>query len=213
MACRAGLGDRWRHSSSTDIVVISSGFGWGRRTCLSFEESCDYRRRKLGNGARHRARPTLFARQALGLRKRSGGAHGRARGSTTFTCPISAIPANVDITSDLAPALDGAEIVLGVMPSHLARGLYQRMLPGLNERMMFVSATKGLENDTLLRISRGNPGSRWNVPRGGHFRTDFRPGSGALRTNCAGRGVHRPGLGGSRPGGLLRAYIPAVHQL
>jgi glycerol-3-phosphate dehydrogenase (NAD(P)+) len=39
------------------------------------------------------------------------------------------------------------------MPSHLARGLYQRMLPGLNESMVFVSATKGLENHSLLRIS------------------------------------------------------------
>ena len=67
--------------------------------------------------------------------------------------PDYPIPANVEITSDLACALDGAEIVLGVMPSHLARGLYQRMLPGLNESMVFVSATKGLENHSLLRIS------------------------------------------------------------
>ena len=67
--------------------------------------------------------------------------------------PDYPIPANVEITSDLASALDGAEIVLGVMPSHLARGLYQRMLPGLNESMVFVSATKGLENHSLLRIS------------------------------------------------------------
>jgi glycerol-3-phosphate dehydrogenase (NAD(P)+) len=67
--------------------------------------------------------------------------------------PDYSIPANVAITSDLATALDGAEIVLGVMPSHLARGLYQRMLPRLNESMVFVSATKGLENHSLLRIS------------------------------------------------------------
>jgi glycerol-3-phosphate dehydrogenase (NAD(P)+) len=65
-------------------------------------------------------------------------------------CPI---PTNVDITADLASALGGAQIVLGVMPSHLARGLYQRMLPGLNESMLFVSATKGLENHSLQRTS------------------------------------------------------------
>jgi glycerol-3-phosphate dehydrogenase (NAD(P)+) len=65
-------------------------------------------------------------------------------------CPI---PTNVDITSDLASTLDGAEIVLSVMPSHLARGLYQRMLPGLKESMVFVSATKGLENHSLLRTT------------------------------------------------------------
>jgi len=67
--------------------------------------------------------------------------------------PDSPVPTNVDINSDLVSALDGAEIVLSVMPSHLARGVYQRMLPGLNERMVFVSATKGLENHSLLRVS------------------------------------------------------------
>jgi glycerol-3-phosphate dehydrogenase (NAD(P)+) len=67
--------------------------------------------------------------------------------------PDHLIPTNVGIRPDLASALDGAEIVLGVMPSHLARGLYQRMLPGLNESMVFVSATKGLENHSLLRIT------------------------------------------------------------
>jgi glycerol-3-phosphate dehydrogenase (NAD(P)+) len=67
--------------------------------------------------------------------------------------PDFPVPTNVDITSDLAFALDGAEIVLSVMPSHLARGVYQRMLPGLNEKMLFVSATKGLENHSLLRIT------------------------------------------------------------
>jgi glycerol-3-phosphate dehydrogenase (NAD(P)+) len=65
-------------------------------------------------------------------------------------CPL---PANVVVTSDLASALHGAAIVLSVMPSHLARGLYQRMLPGLNKSMLFVSATKGLENHSLLRIT------------------------------------------------------------
>ena len=67
--------------------------------------------------------------------------------------PDCSIPTNVDITSNLTAALHGAEIVLSVIPSHLARGLYQRMLPGLNESMVFVSATKGLENHSLLRIT------------------------------------------------------------
>ena len=67
--------------------------------------------------------------------------------------PDFSIPTNVDITSDLCEALDGAEIVLGVMPSHLARRLYERMLPDLNESMIFVSATKGLENHSLMRVT------------------------------------------------------------
>jgi len=63
------------------------------------------------------------------------------------------LPANVKIGSDLAVTLEGAEIVLGVMPSHRARGLYQRMLPMLDESMILVSATKGLETGSLLRMS------------------------------------------------------------
>lgn len=63
------------------------------------------------------------------------------------------IPPHVAPTNSLAAALDGAEIVLSVAPSHLVRGLYGQMEEFLNERMIFVSATKGLENGTLLRMS------------------------------------------------------------
>jgi len=63
------------------------------------------------------------------------------------------IPPHVAPTPSLAVALDGAEIVLSVVPSHLVRGLYSQMEEFLNERMIFVSATKGLENGTLLRMS------------------------------------------------------------
>jgi len=63
------------------------------------------------------------------------------------------LPAQVLVTSDLAIALEDATIVLSVMPSHLVRVLYQQMLPFLNESMVFVSATKGLENGSLLRMS------------------------------------------------------------
>jgi len=67
--------------------------------------------------------------------------------------PSTSIPANVDISHKLDEVVDGADIVLGVMPSHLARNMYGRIRPFIKERMIFVSATKGLENQTLLRIS------------------------------------------------------------
>ena len=67
--------------------------------------------------------------------------------------PGAPLPANITVTSDLMSALDGGQIVLSVMPSHLARAVYQRMLPGLNEKMIFVSATKGLENHSLMRVT------------------------------------------------------------
>lgn len=67
--------------------------------------------------------------------------------------PGFSLPANVEPTTDMARAIEEAQIVLGVMPSRFARGLYQAMLPHLRPEMRFVSATKGLENGTLLRIS------------------------------------------------------------
>jgi glycerol-3-phosphate dehydrogenase (NAD(P)+) len=63
------------------------------------------------------------------------------------------IPANVEVHSDLGEALARADVVLSVMPSHLVRGVYEQMLPHLDDSMIFVSATKGLENGTLLRSS------------------------------------------------------------
>lgn len=67
--------------------------------------------------------------------------------------PGFALPLNVEPTADLGYALDGAPTVIGVMPSRFARGLYREMLPHLHPEMRFVSATKGLEQGTLLRMS------------------------------------------------------------
>lgn len=67
--------------------------------------------------------------------------------------PGCRIPDNVQFSSDLAVVLEGGATILSVMPSHLVRRMYQQMLPYLNDSMVFVSATKGLENGTLLRIS------------------------------------------------------------
>jgi glycerol-3-phosphate dehydrogenase (NAD(P)+) len=60
---------------------------------------------------------------------------------------------HVEVVSDLPGALEGADVVLSVMPSHLVRRIYQDMLPFLDDSMLFVSATKGLENGSLLRTS------------------------------------------------------------
>jgi len=67
--------------------------------------------------------------------------------------PGFAIPANVFCTNELGEAARGAEIVLGVVPSHLTRGVYEKLLPEVQEQTIFVSATKGLENESLLRTS------------------------------------------------------------
>lgn len=63
------------------------------------------------------------------------------------------LPGNVHVSCEPARVLEGAGIVLSVAPSHHVRGLYCRMLPDLPEAALYVSATKGLENGTLLRMS------------------------------------------------------------
>jgi glycerol-3-phosphate dehydrogenase (NAD(P)+) len=63
------------------------------------------------------------------------------------------LPAQVEPTNELGFALEGAQIVIGVMPSHHARAVYGRMLPFLLPEMQFVSATKGIENGSLMRMT------------------------------------------------------------
>ena len=63
------------------------------------------------------------------------------------------IPAAVSATTSLEDALRDAEIVVSVMPSHHTRRVFQAMLPYLHAEALFVSATKGIENDTFLRMT------------------------------------------------------------
>ncbi|HUA20915.1 MAG TPA: NAD(P)H-dependent glycerol-3-phosphate dehydrogenase [Bryobacteraceae bacterium] len=77
---------------------------------------------------------------------------GASRANDVFL-PGFTLAGNIEPTTDLEHALEGAEIVLAVMPSRFARALYQAMLPHLHPGMQFVSATKGLETGTLMRMS------------------------------------------------------------
>ena len=63
------------------------------------------------------------------------------------------IPEAVCATNRLTDALAGAEIVVSVMPSHHVRRLFREMQTHLGPQVLFVSATKGLENETLLRVT------------------------------------------------------------
>jgi glycerol-3-phosphate dehydrogenase (NAD(P)+) len=63
------------------------------------------------------------------------------------------IPATVVATNKFDEALEGIEIVVSVMPSHHTRRVFTAMLPHVNDKMLYVSATKGIENDTYLRMT------------------------------------------------------------
>jgi len=63
------------------------------------------------------------------------------------------IPDSVMATNDLAVALDRAHTVVSVMPSQHCRGLFERMRPLIPPQTLIVSATKGLEEGSLLRMT------------------------------------------------------------
>ncbi len=67
--------------------------------------------------------------------------------------PGHAIPERVTATSDLAEATRSADIVVSVMPSHHCRRVFQALAPHVSSQALFVSATKGLENDTLQTMT------------------------------------------------------------
>ncbi len=77
----------------------------------------------------------------------------RSRRLNETYLPGFSLPAEVEITSNLAEALSGAEFVLGVIPSAHARSVYADALPSLAARTIFVSATKGLEPGSHARMS------------------------------------------------------------
>jgi glycerol-3-phosphate dehydrogenase (NAD(P)+) len=77
----------------------------------------------------------------------------RRRRENEIFLPGVILPAGVSATNDLGEALADARIVLTVMPSHFCRGLFEHMLPYLKPEMIFVSATKGIDTERLMRMS------------------------------------------------------------
>ncbi|HEY4740988.1 MAG TPA: NAD(P)H-dependent glycerol-3-phosphate dehydrogenase [Candidatus Acidoferrales bacterium] len=77
----------------------------------------------------------------------------RARHVNDIFLPGFELPEAVSSTGDIAEAVAGAGIVIGVMPSQHARELYSQILPHISPGTAIVSATKGLEPESLLRMS------------------------------------------------------------
>jgi glycerol-3-phosphate dehydrogenase (NAD(P)+) len=67
--------------------------------------------------------------------------------------PDFELPPTIRVSNSLGNCLNHAEIVLTVVPSNHCRAIYEAMRPCLDPGMVFVSATKGIETDTLLRLS------------------------------------------------------------
>ncbi len=67
--------------------------------------------------------------------------------------PGQYIPESVAVTGDFKEALESAGILVSVMPSQHCRRLFQQIRPHWKPDMPIVSATKGLEETTLLRMT------------------------------------------------------------
>ncbi len=63
------------------------------------------------------------------------------------------LPQEIFVTGELLEAVEGAEIVLVAVPSQHLRGVVERLVPHVPANAFFVSATKGLEEGTCLRMS------------------------------------------------------------
>jgi len=116
-----------------NISVIGAG-AWG--TALSIV---------LGRKGAHRVRLWAFEKEVCESIL--------SRRTNDLFLAGSQIPQSVTPTNSFEDALRGAEIVVSVMPSHHCRGLFTKMAPYLMPDMLFVSASKGVENDTLQRMS------------------------------------------------------------
>jgi glycerol-3-phosphate dehydrogenase (NAD(P)+) len=60
------------------------------------------------------------------------------------------LPKNVVCTADLAAALDGAKMIVFVVPSHATREVARAAAPHVRHGVPVVSATKGIENGSLM---------------------------------------------------------------
>jgi glycerol-3-phosphate dehydrogenase (NAD(P)+) len=77
----------------------------------------------------------------------------REKQENTVYLPGFPLPASLTVTSDMAAALTGVEIVVYVSPSHVAREVLGQARQYLPAGVTVVSASKGVEEGTLERMS------------------------------------------------------------
>jgi len=63
------------------------------------------------------------------------------------------LPTGLTATGDIAAALDGAAVVVSVVPSHVTRVTLEKALPHLSDEVILVNAAKGIENDSLMTMA------------------------------------------------------------
>ena len=77
----------------------------------------------------------------------------KARRANAVYLPDIVLPRGVVPTASLEEALQRADIVVAALPSHGTRNVIRAAAPFIPRQALIVSATKGIEQDTLLRVS------------------------------------------------------------
>jgi glycerol-3-phosphate dehydrogenase (NAD(P)+) len=117
----------------SEIAVIGAG-AWGTGLAIV-----------LGRKGTHRVR--LWAHEAEVCESIT-----RNRVNEKFL-PGRVIAESVSASNDLAATIAGAHIIVSVMPSQHCRGLFEKMRPLIAPETLIVSATKGLEENSLQRMT------------------------------------------------------------
>jgi glycerol-3-phosphate dehydrogenase (NAD(P)+) len=76
----------------------------------------------------------------------------RTRENITYL-PGVQIPETVEIGNSMRDTLQGCSVVIVAVPSHFYRGVAEQLLPLVSSDTVLVNATKGIENDSLKRMS------------------------------------------------------------
>jgi len=76
-----------------------------------------------------------------------------ARRANAVYLPDVTLPESVSVTASLEVALDATDLVVSAIPSHGCRAVMRAAAPYMAPSATIVSATKGLEADTLRRMS------------------------------------------------------------
>jgi glycerol-3-phosphate dehydrogenase (NAD(P)+) len=131
----------------SEIAVIGAG-AWGTALSIVLGRNGDHRREDHRNED-HQIRLWTHEKEVCE-------SIAQRRMNDKFL-PGQYIPASVTPYTNLAESLEGAAIVVSVMPSQHCRRLFEQMRPHLRSETMseamIVSATKGLEENSLLRMT------------------------------------------------------------
>jgi len=152
-----------RHPALSSVVVIGAG-AWGTALAVLL--------------AKRHPRVSLWVYEGSLASEME-----RARENRLYL-PGIRIPAPVQPTSSLEKALTGQHLAIFVVPSHVFRTIVEQALPHLDPQALVVSATKGIEVQSLATMSRIMDEL---LPSGQHSRIAVLSGPSFAREVVAGR--------------------------